>query len=186
MRSLAAGLPKSILREIRALSAISSPYVVSLREFFPFGASVVIVLDYIPCDALRLTRLLTRRGQRLPPRAAQSLAHDLTHALLAVHARGLMHRDVKPSNVLVRGDGAALLGDFGMARVYRDGQVRLNYLSFQVLLIPFFTILLMMVLFPLAFLARSRVPLVPRPRAAPRLSQCHSVRGHLGAGLRRR
>mgnify|MGYP001026647582 CR=1 FL=1 len=125
VRNLAAGLPKSVIREIRALSALRSPHLIRLLRYFAFGAGVVLVLEYMASDALKLAKTLSQRtGARLPLAAVRSLTRDTVEGLWALHGKGVMHRDVKPGNVLVDSDGRAVLGDLGMARVYQQGQVR--------------------------------------------------------------
>jgi eukaryotic-like serine/threonine-protein kinase len=77
------------------------------------GAS--LVLEYLP------------GGQR--PGEARKLGLELARGLHALHAAGLVHGDVKASNVLFRGDGSAALGDFGAARAVRDVEATITGLA---------------------------------------------------------
>lgn len=77
----------------------------------------VVVYDFVPGDSVE--RLVRTTGS-LPPERAASLAGDLCEAAGALHARGIIHRDIAPTNVIVSGDGAHLI-DLGIARMYEDG-----------------------------------------------------------------
>ncbi len=105
-------------READALSKLQHPHVVTLFEVLELDANhLVLVMDYI--DGVRLDRYVKRHGPMPVPRAL-SVAKQLATALYEGHRRKLVHRDMKPSNVIVRGlasgDLFAHLFDFGIVR----------------------------------------------------------------------
>src|SRR5512141_118111 len=79
-------------------------------------------MEYI--DGEDLAAILRRNGA-LPPTQAARIAAAVARALAAAHARGLVHRDVKPGNVLIGRDGRVKVVDFGIARAVAEAQVTL-------------------------------------------------------------
>jgi eukaryotic-like serine/threonine-protein kinase len=100
-------------REARAVAQLSHPNIVTVIDRAEDDGKQFIVFEYI--DGENLKELLTRSG-RLPVRDALELAVQIAHGLAFAHDQGLVHRDVKPQNVLLNGDGRAKVTDFGIAR----------------------------------------------------------------------
>ncbi len=94
------------------LSSLENPFVVRLYEYVeaPDGAAIVMEL----VDGVSLQQILARQGKTTPEAALVVLYGSLL-GLAASHARGVVHRDYKPANVLVNGHGASKLTDFGIA-----------------------------------------------------------------------
>ncbi|WP_159049002.1 serine/threonine-protein kinase [Streptomyces sp. NRRL B-3648] len=104
-------------REIRTSDRVRSPWTVSVVDFSPPGHRPQwLATEYIAAPAL--ADWVTAHGP-LPPATLRLLAGELAAALAAVHACGLTHRDVKPSNVLL-GRARPMLIDFGIARAADD------------------------------------------------------------------
>ena len=80
----------------------------------------VVVYDFVPGETLEV---LVRKAGRLDAAQAASLALDICEAAAALHAQGIVHRDITPKNVVVSGDGAHLI-DLGIARMYAEGATR--------------------------------------------------------------
>ena len=108
---------EALRREAAVLRTLDTPYVVGLRDVLGTGAEAVLVLDLAAGGSL--ATLLSRRG-RLSPGEVVTVAAPLAEALAAAHARGLLHGDVSPSNVLFTADGMPLLTDLGAARPVGD------------------------------------------------------------------
>lgn len=104
-------LRERVLREARALARISHPHVVTIHHIVDVGPHPWIVMELLPGDTLQ-DRLA--RGALTPVEAA-GIGRQVLSALRAAHAVGIQHRDVKPSNVMLRADGGAVLTDFGIA-----------------------------------------------------------------------
>ena len=100
-------------REARALAAVTSPCVVAVHDVVTSaGSDPFLVMELCPDGSLG-DRLDTAGS--LPVAEALPLLADAAEGLLALHARGILHRDVTPRNVLLSG-GRAKLGDLGLAR----------------------------------------------------------------------
>jgi serine/threonine-protein kinase len=99
-------------REVRAMRALDHPNVVPLRDFVPEGPAIVLAW----MGGGTLERLLTSAGPLAPARAVEIATGVLT-ALGEAHRVGIVHRDVKPSNILFDEAGGARLSDFGVAHL---------------------------------------------------------------------
>ncbi|MHC6220355.1 Stk1 family PASTA domain-containing Ser/Thr kinase [Arthrobacter sp. MMS24-S77] len=100
-------------REARAAASLSHPHVVGVLDQGQDGHVAYIVMEYIKGHTLR--DVLNEKSA-LPPRLAFALIDPVIEGLAAAHAAGLIHRDVKPENVLIADDGRIKVGDFGLAR----------------------------------------------------------------------
>ena len=115
----------ALLREADIASTLDHPNLVrvlAIEETAEAGRELELVLDYV--DGAALGTLLVaeaRRGGRMPPAVAVRIVLDACAGLAAVHARGLVHRDVSPQNILVGVDGLARVTDFGLAKALYEG-----------------------------------------------------------------
>ncbi len=101
-------------REARAVARLNHPNIVQVYDFGEQGNLTYLVMPLIPGGTLR-DYLAQRR--RLPLAEAVSITDQVTSALQYAHERGLVHRDVKPANILMSTEGRALLTDFGIVRL---------------------------------------------------------------------
>ncbi len=99
-------------REERAVAHLSHPNIVAIHEIGERAGVHFIAMEFLPGESLR-ARL--ERGPLTPPEA-QAVLTQIAAALTAVHGAGIVHRDVKPSNIMLLPDGTAKLLDFGVAR----------------------------------------------------------------------
>ena len=102
-----------IRREARMVAALHHPGVVTVYDIVVADGSSWLVMEYVPADSLG--ELIERHGA-MPPRQVARIGAQLAQALAAVHGAGVLHRDVKPGNVLVTRDGTVKLTDFGISR----------------------------------------------------------------------
>ncbi len=110
---LAAGIrAERFAREVRVAAALQHPNVVPLFSAGEAGGLPYYVMPYVTGESLRAR--LSRDGQ-LPAADALSVLRDVARALAFAHEQGVVHRDVKPENVLLAGD-AAVVTDFGIAK----------------------------------------------------------------------
>ena len=104
---------KRFLREARLAAQLAHPNVVQVYDSGEADGRPYIVMEYVEGETL--ADLLARRG-RLPPAEAVELALQICSGLEHAHRAGLIHRDIKPQNLLIRGDGTVKITDFGIAR----------------------------------------------------------------------
>jgi serine/threonine-protein kinase len=103
---------RRFLAEARAMASVRHPGVVTIHDYFGNAEGAYLVMEYVEGEPL--SRTLDRLG-RLAPATAMELVAQAADALQAAHDRGIVHRDVKPGNLLMRTDGTVALTDFGIA-----------------------------------------------------------------------
>src|ERR671934_184738 len=101
-------------REARAVARLNHPHVVTVIDAGEDEGAPYIVFEYVAGETLK--DRIRRLGQRLPITEALAYAIEIARALEAAHAELLVHRDVKPQNVLLDHEGRAKVTDFGIAR----------------------------------------------------------------------
>jgi serine/threonine protein kinase len=106
---------KFVLRERRSLSSLDHPFIVKLCGSFMDRANLFLVMEYVPGGDLGWV-CSRSDDKRLPEDDARFYASELLIALRHLHSVGMMHRDVKPDNVLIDAKGHVKMGDFGFAR----------------------------------------------------------------------
>jgi hypothetical protein len=100
-------------REARAVAQLAHPNVVTVIDRGEHEGRQYIVFEYV--DGENLKELVAREGP-LPPKQVVELGLQVARALASAHARGVVHRDVKPQNVLLSDEGLPKVTDFGIAR----------------------------------------------------------------------
>ncbi len=104
-------------REARAVAQLSHPHIVGVIDAGEDDGRPYIVFEYVEGETLK-DRI--RRLGRLPITEAVAYAIEIARALGAAHARHIVHRDVKPQNVLIDHEGSAKVTDFGIARTLEE------------------------------------------------------------------
>lgn len=112
-------LKARIMREARTAAALSHPNAVTVFDVIEEDGRAFIVMELV--DSPSLSEILERRGT-LSPEEAAGIGVGVLGALEAAHAAGIVHRDVKPSNVMVA-DSSVKLADFGIATVTGDPKI---------------------------------------------------------------
>ncbi len=114
------GFAERFRGEARTMATLNHPGVVDVYDYGSDQHVAFLVMEYVEGDAL--SRTLSRVG-RLTPARTMALVAQAADALHAAHANGIVHRDVKPGNLLVRPNGTLVLTDFGIARSALVGQL---------------------------------------------------------------
>jgi serine/threonine protein kinase/pimeloyl-ACP methyl ester carboxylesterase len=100
-------------QEARAASSLNHPHIIVVHDFGELDGRPYIVTEFVEGETLRQRM----RAGPLPMRDVVEIGIQVAGALAAAHARGLVHRDIKPDNVMVRPDGYVKVLDFGIAKL---------------------------------------------------------------------
>lgn len=106
-------------REARSMAQLSHPCLVGVYDFSSDGDQVFLIMELITGGTLR--ELLAERGP-MPPHAAAAVMHSVLTGLSVAHNAGMVHRDIKPDNVLINSDHQVKLADFGLVRAASASQ----------------------------------------------------------------
>ncbi len=110
---------KRFRREAQAAANLSHPNIVGIYDWGEAGDTYFIVMELVEGRSLR--EVLRSEGALLPRRAVE-IASEVAAALSVAHRAGLVHRDIKPGNILLATDGTVKVTDFGIARAWDDSQ----------------------------------------------------------------
>jgi serine/threonine protein kinase len=99
------------LQEYEVISGIEHPNVVRIHELGVADDHAYIAMEYFPAGDLR-----KQMGVRMSPARVLFYVGQIAAALTVIHREGVLHRDLKPGNIMLRGDGSLALIDFGMAK----------------------------------------------------------------------
>jgi hypothetical protein len=116
-------LQQRVLREARTAGALSDPGVVTVHDVVVEGGLTYIVMELV--EAQNLDALIRARGP-MPPEHVVGIGLRVLSALHAAHQAGIVHRDVKPGNIMVGLDGQVKLTDFGIAQAVDDPGLTVN------------------------------------------------------------
>ncbi len=106
-----------ILDEARTLATLSHPNIVGVLDVGREGHELFVVMEYVAGETLG--DVLTRRPS---PSELLPLLHQVATGLSAAHAQGVVHHDIKPSNILITPGGTVRIADFGLARLLQGAQ----------------------------------------------------------------
>ncbi len=121
---LAASLgPERFQREIETAARLQHPHILSVIDSGETAGRFWFTMPYVEGESLR-DRL--RREKQLPLEEALRIGREAAQALQYAHAHGVIHRDVKPENLLLTEDGSTLVADFGVARALQSGEEALT------------------------------------------------------------
>jgi eukaryotic-like serine/threonine-protein kinase len=115
-----AGFVERFRREARAAANLNHPNIVAVHDWGAVDGIYYMVMEYVPGWSVR--EILNEEGVLAPAQATGVLGQALA-ALGHAHRQGIVHRDVKPENLMVTRDGDVKVADFGLARAYADAQI---------------------------------------------------------------
>ncbi len=102
-------------QEATVLARLNHPHLVRVTDFFEEGGNAYLVMDFV--EGQSLADRITQRGA-LPEAEVLTWSKQLLSALAYCHRQGIIHRDIKPQNVIIRSDGRAVLVDFGLVKLW--------------------------------------------------------------------
>ncbi|TMW60857.1 hypothetical protein Poli38472_000899 [Pythium oligandrum] len=109
------GIPSTALREISVLRELEHPNIVRLLDCLQENGKLFLVFEFVDKD---LKRFMEHRPGQLDIPLIKGLLYQLLRGLAFSHSRGIMHRDLKPQNLLVSLNGKLKIADFGLARAF--------------------------------------------------------------------
>ena len=114
------GFVERFRREARAAANLSHPNIVAVHDWGAVDGIYYMVMEYVAGRSVR--EVLNAEGLLAPAQASDVLVQALA-ALDHAHRQGIVHRDVKPENLMLTRDGVVKVADFGLARAYADAQI---------------------------------------------------------------
>jgi serine/threonine-protein kinase PpkA len=106
---------EQFIKEGRITAQLTHPNLVTVHDIGSHSGAFYLATEFLPGGTLR-----ERMSRGLDIAEALDIARDLAHGLAYAHEKGFVHRDVKPGNVLFRGNGTAVLADFGIAKAMKS------------------------------------------------------------------
>src|SRR5512143_2709172 len=103
---------KRFEREAKALAMLSHPYIVPVHDYGELEGTPFLVMEYLPCGTLK-----DRPAGAMPWQQAVHTMLPIAQALAYAHEHNVIHRDIKPGNILLTEKGQPMLSDFGIAKI---------------------------------------------------------------------
>merc|ERR1719381_403720 len=135
------GVPSTAIREISLLKELQHPNIVSLKDVLMQEAKLYLIFEFLTMDLKKYMDTNVPKDGQMDPVLVKSYTYQLLQGLLFCHQRRVLHRDLKPQNLLIDKNGAIKIADFGLARafgipvrVYTHEVVTLWYRAPEVLL----------------------------------------------------
>lgn len=110
------GIPATTIREISLLKNLKHSTIIRLSDVIYSGNKLYLVFEYLNIDLRRYMDELCHNERKLSPNIIKRMCHQLITAVFICHSRGILHRDLKPQNILVDYNGNLKLADFGLGR----------------------------------------------------------------------
>ncbi|KAK0426625.1 hypothetical protein QR680_009813 [Steinernema hermaphroditum] len=117
------GVPSTAMREIAILKELSHPNIVGLKDVIIARnkrneMQLHLIFEYIDMDLRMFLDKIHKTGNKMNLPIVKSFTHQLLKGLAYIHVRRMLHRDLKPQNILVHSNGLVKLADFGLARAF--------------------------------------------------------------------
>ncbi|KAJ8984054.1 hypothetical protein NQ317_008780 [Molorchus minor] len=111
------GVPSTAIREISLLKELRHPNIVLLEDVMMEEKSLYIIFEFLSMDLKKYLDKI-ESGQYMDPKLVKSYMYQINEAILFCHQRRVLHRDLKPQNLLITKDGVIKVADFGLGRAF--------------------------------------------------------------------
>jgi len=135
------GVPSTAIREISLLKELQHPNIVGLKDVLMQEAKLYLIFEFLTMDLKKYMDTNIPKDGQMDPKLTKSYTYQLLQGMLFCHQRRVLHRDMKPQNLLIDKNGCIKIADFGLARafgipvrVYTHEVVTLWYRAPEVLL----------------------------------------------------
>jgi len=112
------GVPSTTIREISTLKELNHPNIVSMHDVIMQEKSLYLVFEFLTEDLKKYTDRLREQKQVMDLYQLKSLTYQILQAITFCHCRRILHRDLKPQNLLIGSNGIIKVADFGLARAF--------------------------------------------------------------------
>jgi len=112
------GLPATAIKEISLLKGLNHPNIVRLHEVIHEEKKLTLVFEFLDLDLKKLMDEKKRKGEKLSSDSIKSFLFQLLQGIAFCHEQRVLHRDLKPQNLLISRKGELKLADFGLARSF--------------------------------------------------------------------
>jgi len=112
------GVPSTAIREISLLKELKDDNVVRLLDIVHADQKLYLVFEFLDVDLKRYMELANKNGKPITPALVKKFTYQLSSGLLYCHSHRILHRDLKPQNLLIDSDDNLKLADFGLARAF--------------------------------------------------------------------
>jgi len=112
------GVPSTTIREISVLKELQHPNIVTLKDVMIQDAKIYLIFEYLTMDLRKFLDTNIPKDEQMNPMLVKSYLYQLFQGILFCHQRRVLHRDMKPQNLLIDQNGGIKIADFGLARAF--------------------------------------------------------------------
>ena len=111
------GVPSTAIREVSLLKELNHPNIVRLQDVIMQESRLYLIFEFLTMDLKKYLDTIPAK-EMMNPNLVKSYTYQILQAMLFCHQRRVLHRDLKPQNLLIDKNGAIKLADFGLARAF--------------------------------------------------------------------